>query len=105
EIPALEKEVKVIDLPLPDEPEVTALVDVQVRRLADNPDVRLAVDERTREQLVQALLGLTETEVENALAKAVIAQRGLGPAALPLILREKRDVIRQSGALTYTHPE
>src|SRR5919199_3017091 len=100
EIPALEKEVKVVDLPLPDEREVAAILDLQLGRLADNPDVHLVVDERTREQLVQALLGLTETEIENALAKAAIAHRGIGPAALALILDEKRSVIRQTGALT-----
>ncbi|MCW5851823.1 MAG: AAA family ATPase [Anaerolineae bacterium] len=105
DLPALEKEVKRVDLPLPDEREVEALLDLHLARLAENPDVGLSVDERTREQLVQALLGLTESEIENALAKATIAQRGVGPTALPLILDEKRSVIRQSGALTYTHPE
>jgi hypothetical protein len=105
ELPALEKEVKRIELPLPDEREVAALLDLELGRLADNPDVRLAVDARTRDQLVQALLGLTETEIENALAKATITHRGIGPEALPLILDEKRSVIRQSGALTYSHPE
>ncbi len=105
EIPTLEKEVKRIDLPLPDEREVAALLDLELGRLADNPDVRLRVDEQTREQLVQALLGLTESEIENALAKAAIAHRGIGPEALPLILDEKRSVIRGSGALTYSHPE
>ncbi len=104
ELPALEKEIKTIDLPLPDEQEVAALLDLQLSRLADLPDVQLAVDEHTRAQLVQALLGLTETEIENALAKSAIARRGIDPQAIPLILDEKRSVIRQSGALTYTHP-
>jgi len=105
EIPALEKEVKVVDLPLPEEREVAKLLEVELDCLADNPDVQLQVDERTQEQLVQALLGLTETEIENALAKAAITFRGIVPEAIPLILEEKRDVIRQSGALTYSHPE
>ena len=47
-------------------------------RLRDNPDVTLAVDGRTHDQLGQALLGLTETEIENALAKAAITFRGRG---------------------------
>jgi len=105
EIPALEKEVKRVELPLPDEQEVVALLDIELGRLADHPDINVATDVRTREQLVQALLGLTETEIENALAKAAIAYRGIGPEVLPLILEEKRSVIRQSGALTYSHPE
>ena len=105
DVPALEKEVKLVDLALPDEREVAGILDLQLARLAEHPDVRLRVDPRTREQLVQALLGLTETEVENALAKAAIAHRGISPEAIALILDEKRSVIRQSGALTYSHPE
>jgi len=105
DIPTLEKEVKRIDLDLPDEAEVGSLLDVQLRQLGENPDIRLAVDDETREHLIQALLGLTETEVENALAKAAITFRGISPDAIPLILDEKRNVIRQSGALTYCHPE
>jgi SpoVK/Ycf46/Vps4 family AAA+-type ATPase len=97
--------VKVVDLPLPDEREVEAILALQLDRLRDNPDVRLSVDEHTHEQLAQALLGLTETEVENALAKAAITHRGIGPEAIPLILEEKRAVIRQTGALSYSHPE
>jgi AAA+ superfamily predicted ATPase len=104
-ISGLEKEVKQIDLPLPDETEVAHLLKFQLERLAENAGVTLTVDQRTEEQLVQGLLGLTETEIENAVAKAAIAHRGIGPAALPLILEEKRAVIRQSGALTYSHPE
>ncbi|MGD9510660.1 MAG: AAA family ATPase [Dehalococcoidia bacterium] len=105
DLPELEKEVKAIDLPLPDEREVTGILDLQLGRLADNADVRLAVDPRTREQLAQALLGLTEAEIENALAKAAITHRGIGPESVPLILDEKRAVIRRSGALAYSHPE
>ena len=42
---------------------------------------------------------------ENALAKAAITRRGIDTDAIPLILDEKRSVIRQTGALTYSHPE
>lgn len=105
DLPELEKEVKAVELPLPDEHEVVQLLDAHLTRLAENPDVRVAVDSRTREQLTLALLGLTGTEIENALAKAAIARRGIGPEAVPLILDEKRSVIRRCGALAYSHPE
>ena len=105
DLPALQKEVKLLDLPLPDEREVTALLDLHLARLADHPGVRLTVDAATREQLVGSLLGLTEMEIENALAKVAIARRGIDSGAVPLILDEKRDVIRGSGALAYSHPE
>jgi len=54
---------------------------------------------------VQALLGLTETDIENVLAKSIIAGAGLTAEALPVILDEKKSVIKGTGALSYTHPE
>ena len=104
EIAALAKEVKTLELPLPDESEVTIMLDVQMEKLAAN-EVPVSVDERTREKLVQALLGLTETDIENVLAKAVVSGGGLTAAALPVVLDEKQSVIKGTGALTYTHPE
>lgn len=104
DIPTLEKEVKTIELPLPDEREVTIMLDVQMQRLEGN-DITVEVDGRTRDGLVQALLGLTETDIENVLAKAVIACGGLTAEALPIVLDEKKSVIKGTGALCYTHAE
>jgi len=104
DIPALEKEVKAIELPLPDEREVTIMLDVQMQKL-EGGGVKVEVDERAREQLVQALLGLTETDIENVIAKAIISGGGLTAEALPIVLDEKKSVIKGTGALAYTHPE
>jgi hypothetical protein len=104
DIAALEKEIKIVDLPLPDEQEVIAMLDTQIRCLKDG-NVPVKADERLREQLVQALLGLTVTDIENVLAKAIISGSGLTADALPVILDEKKSVIKGTGALTYTHPE
>jgi hypothetical protein len=113
DIPALEKEVKTVELDLPCEHEVRAMIDEQVERLSKRKEssrgkdlnIDLDINDQTREQLVQALLGLTETDIENVLAKAVIATRGLSSRSLEIILEEKKSVIRGTGALTYTHPE
>src|SRR4030095_4942984 len=103
-IPALEKEIKIIDLPLPDEREVAVMLDGQIQCLEEG-GVPVKVDERLREQLVQALLGLTKSDIENVLAKAVVSGEGLTSDALPVILDEKKSVIKGTGALTYTHAE
>jgi len=105
EIPALEKEIKTIELPLPDSREVERILNLRLDQLRDTPDAHVDVDDRTREQVSQALLGLTETEIDNAIAKAAITLGGITDAALPLVLEEKRSVIRQTGSLTYSHPE
>ncbi|MBV9897622.1 MAG: AAA family ATPase [Chloroflexi bacterium] len=105
DIPALEKEIKAVDLPLPDTREVERILDLRLQQLRESPEARVDVDVQTLEQLSQALLGLTETEIDNALAKAAITLGGINAEALPLVLDEKRSVIRQSGSLAYTHPE
>src|SRR5262249_4645931 len=104
DIPALEREIKTMDLPLPDEREVIGMLDSQIQCLKDG-NVKVIVDERLREQLVQALLGLTETDIENVIAKAIVSGSGLTADALPVILDEKKSVIKGTGALTYTHAE
>lgn len=104
DIPSLEKEVKQIELPLPDEREVGVMLDMQMQKL-EGQGIEVTVDERLHEQLIQALLGLTETDIENVMAKAVITDRALKQEALAVILEEKKSAIKGTGALTYTHPE
>lgn len=104
DVPALEKEVKQIELPLPCEREVCVMLDMQMQKL-EGQGVEVTVDERLREQLVQALLGLTETDIENVMAKAIITDRALKQEALAVILEEKKSAIKGTGALQYTHPE
>jgi AAA+ superfamily predicted ATPase len=102
EIPELEKEVKVLDLPLPEEAETGEILDREAERLRSNPNATVDLDQNARANLVQALLGLTITEMENVLAKAAARDRGFGTNTAPLVLNEKRDLIRKSGALTFT---
>ena len=102
-VPDLEKEVKVLDLPLPEEDETATILAQQVARLAGN-EVPVTLDAAGQETLVQALLGLTVQEQETVLAKAVVRQRSLGSESARLVLDEKRDLVRRIGALTFTPP-
>ena len=60
------------------------------------------LDSDARSNLIQALLGLTVTEMENVLAKAAVRDRGFGTNTARLVLDEKRDLIRKTAALTFT---
>jgi len=90
EIPELEKEVKVLDLPLPEEAETGEILDREAERLRANPNATVDLDQNARANLVQALLGLTVTEMENVLAKSAVRDRGFGSNTAPLVLNEKR---------------
>jgi SpoVK/Ycf46/Vps4 family AAA+-type ATPase len=99
EIPAdLEKDVAVVDFPLPTAEELWEQVSRFIDNLPDGVDCDL---NGGREQVVRALQGLTTVEADAVLAQAVIEQRRLGLDAIPYILEQKAEIIRKSGALEY----
>jgi ATP-dependent 26S proteasome regulatory subunit len=57
-----------------------------------------------REQLAQALLGLTEREAERVLRRAVLRRGALEQAAAE-VLREKEQTVRKEGVLEFWRPE
>jgi len=104
--PELEKEITVLDLQLPDMEELAGVLDATVAEVEDNPRVELNLDGDARESIVQAMTGLTRTEAENALAKAIVTRSRLDPEDVPLLLAEKEQIIRKSGMLEfYSTPE
>lgn len=102
DIPELEKEVKVLDLPLPEEAETAEILTREIDRLEVNPNATVDLDQPSRSNLIQALLGLTVTEMENVLAKCAVRQRGFTNGTAALVLDEKRALIRRTEALTFT---
>lgn len=104
DIKTLEKEVSSIELDLPQEEEIVNTLDIQLEKF-EKKGINTNVNDLTRGNLVQALLGLTNDEISNVIAKATIRCNGLTEDALTIILDEKKKVIRGSSALTYVHPE
>ena len=103
--PELEKDVSVVDFPLPGARELNALLDDAVRETAANPGLRIDLDGEGREEVVRAAHGLTLAEAESVFAKALVVFGRLGPQQIPAILEEKRQIIRKSGLLDYIEPE
>ncbi len=103
EIPAeLEKDVTLVDLPLPTEPEYRGILDTMIEQVKGNPRVTVDLDDDARDEIVKACQGLTRAEAENALAKAIVSQQGLARRDVQAILSEKEQIIRKSGILEYT---
>ncbi len=97
----LEKDVTVIDVPLPDAAEVGAILDGIIRSVRNDPRVSVDAGPELRERIVKAALGLTANEAENVFAKAVVHGRRLDESDLPLILAEKKQILRKMGMLEY----
>ena len=97
----LEKEVSVLDVPLPDYRDLWQLFReiVGVVRAGGKATIDLTKEEA--DAIIKAAQGLTLSEAENAFAKAIADDGRLDAGAIQLVLDEKRQVIRKSGLLEY----
>ncbi|MFQ6331048.1 hypothetical protein ACLMAL_33625 [Nocardia sp. CWNU-33] len=95
--PELEKDFTVVDFALPGEDEIRALLDGMITANADTVPVRL--DDRGRDRLTRAALGLTLAEAENAFALAMVDGGSLTESGVEVALAEKAQTIRKSGLL------
>ena len=99
--PELEKQVTLLDLPLPDGEELMALLKRVLKSVKDRPELKVEVDAPLAERIVKASRGLTMAEAERLFLKAAVSDRHFGPEDLSLILEEKKQVLRKTGLLEY----
>ena len=97
----LEKEVSVVDVPLPTRADLMTLLREIARVVTKNKKASVELSGEQADQLVAAAHGLTLVEAENAFAKAIAHDNRLDGNDLQLILQEKSQVIRKSGLLEY----
>jgi hypothetical protein len=97
----LEKDVSVLDVPLPTFEDLRRLLVEIVGVLQKSKRATVSLERGQVEQIVKAALGLTLSEAENAFAKAIAHDDRLDGGDVALILEEKRQVIRKSGLLEY----
>lgn len=99
--PELEKEITVLDFPLPCAEELSTLLDRIVEEVKDNQKVAIDLDPDGREQLLKAALGLTLTEAENVFAKIIVGDGRLDASDVPQVFSEKKQILRKTGLLEY----
>jgi hypothetical protein len=99
--PELEKEISVLDVPLPTARDLFELLKDIVEVVRQNGRAQVQLTREDAEQLINAALGLTLAEAESAFAKAIASDGRLSREDIPLVLEEKRQVIRKSGLLEY----
>src|ERR1041385_7704711 len=102
EIPAeLEKEITVLNHPLPSRDDLNELLDRIIDELKQFKQITLDLDDPGRERLLQAALGLTLGEAENVFAKILVKHERLDGDDVNEVLAEKQQIIRKSGLLEY----
>jgi len=102
EIPEeLEKEITVLNHPLPTRDDLAALLDRIIADVKQFKQVQIDLDEAGRERLLQAALGLTLGEAENVFAKIIVKDERLSGEDVNEVFAEKQQIIRKSGLLEY----
>jgi ATP-dependent 26S proteasome regulatory subunit len=102
EIPAeLEKEITVLNFPLPTREDLSALLDKIVAEVKDVKQVAIELGDSDRARLLQAALGLTLGEAENVFAKIIVKEQRLSGEDVHEVFAEKQQIIRKSGLLEY----
>lgn len=96
--PELEKEMTVLDVPLPSIEELGELLDRVIESVKHNPNVDVSLMPQEREALLKAAAGLTLMEAEDVFARSLVQKRRLDPE---VVLWEKEQIIRKSGILEY----
>jgi ATP-dependent 26S proteasome regulatory subunit len=99
--PELDKVVTLVDFPLPTHDDIKAMLDHMIRQNADGGRIKVSLTDEERENMVQAALGLTMAEAENAFARAMVDDGRLTAEDVRVVLDEKRQTIRKSGLLDY----
>lgn len=103
QIPAeLEKDVSLVDFPLPTEKEIRGVLeDMIATNTANGGRIRVEVDAAGRERLAKAALGLTLNEATNAFARAMVDDGVLSNEDVHVIMDEKKQTVRKAGFLEY----
>jgi len=101
----LEKEISVLDVPLPSFKDLFQLLKEIVTVVRKGNKAKVDLTKEQAENIIKAAQGLTLGEAENAFAKAIANDGILDKDDIKLVLEEKRQVIRKSGLLEFVNVE
>ena len=103
QLPAdIEKEVSVIEFPLPDAQEIEVTLNRVVAAVGEGKGVDTSLAPEDRERLVKSAQGLTMDEIESVFARSLVEKKRFDVDA---VLKEKQQIIRKSGLLEYYAPD
>ena len=96
----INRELLFLTLPIPDVGELQLLLTTEAERVIQGGG-RSDLDNENAYTLARALQGLTFNEARHAIRRATAHGRGLSLDTIPLLLEEKRLLIRKSGLIEY----
>jgi AAA+ superfamily predicted ATPase len=99
--PELLKDVTLVEMPSPGVEDFGVLLDRIKDDLKDKPQIKINLDDESRERLLNAARGLTLKEAENVFAKTLVLDGKLDADDVRVVFSEKQQIIRKSGLLEY----
>jgi ATP-dependent 26S proteasome regulatory subunit len=92
----LEKDIVVLDFPLPGLAELEGVLDTELQRSR-----QLRISPLAKEKLLKATLGLTKDEAEKVFRKAHVTAGRLTESEVDIVLSEKQQLVRRNGILDF----
>lgn len=96
----LDKEITVLDIPLPDLTETLHIVSNVVQQPKYSA-IAGQLPSEIYEKFANALLGLTSSEIELALSRSLYNKESIDPSTIDDLLEEKAQLVRKSGTLEF----
>jgi SpoVK/Ycf46/Vps4 family AAA+-type ATPase len=99
--PELEKDITIVDYPLPSRLEIGQLLHSIAADVVNNPQLTVELGDGAEQIISDAAIGLTLNEAENVFAKTLVATCRLTAREAPMVYAEKEQIIRKTGLLEY----
>ncbi|MCE9558690.1 MAG: AAA family ATPase [Armatimonadetes bacterium] len=97
----LEKDISVLEFPLPVRGDIEKRLDEIISAVKSNPAIDTELTPENREIIVKSAQGLTLDEIESSFARSFVELKKLD---VGMILEEKKQIVRKSGLLEYYPP-
>lgn len=97
----LQKDITIVDFDLPNMEEITEVLDEMIEANQQAGRIIIDVTPEEKEKLINAAIGLTLQEAENAFARAMVDDGRLDISDLDIILEEKSQIIKKIGILEF----
>ncbi|MCK9467492.1 MAG: AAA family ATPase [Candidatus Absconditabacterales bacterium] len=101
----LQKEISILDYPLPDFKHIYKVLDEIIEANRESGRIAINVDSFVKEKLVKAAQGLTLQEAENSFARAMVEDGKLDINDVDIIFEEKRQIIKKTGILEFINSD
>ncbi|MGI9535370.1 MAG: AAA family ATPase [Thermodesulfobacteriota bacterium] len=98
--PDLEKEITVVDIPLPDLDETREIL----KNILSNPkytELAGGITSELEDKCLHGLLGLGAAEMDLALKRSLVGKKSLDDSVIDDLLEEKAQLVRKSGTLDF----